>query len=92
MAISVPAPMATPMSALVSAGRVVDAVADHHDFALLSELADDVFLAVRQDACDDFINACLSADGLCGAGVITGEHDDVNAMFCNSRMPAGCLP
>ena len=39
----------------------------------------DGFLAVRQDACDDLVHACLSADGLCRALVIAREHDDANA-------------
>ena len=60
-------------------GGVVDAVADHGDLALLHELADDALLAVGQDAGDDLVHARLGADGLRGALVVAGEHDDADA-------------
>ena len=60
-------------------GRVVDAVADHGDLALLHELADDALLAVGQDAGYDLVHARLGADGLRGALVVAGEHDYADA-------------
>ena len=79
MATSVPAPMATPISALRKCRRVVDAVADHGDLALRLELADFQLLALRQNACDDLVHACLSADGLCSSFIVARQHHDANA-------------
>ena len=66
MATSVPAPMAMPISARVRAGRVVDAVADHGDFALsFAVLRMTAFLAVWQDARDHLVYASLARRWRC---------------------------
>ena len=57
---------------------VVDAVADHGNFAFFLQLADDGFFSVRQYAGDNLVYACLSADRACCARIVAGEHHDVN--------------
>ena len=78
MATSVPAPMATPISAR-KCRRVVDAVADHCRLALRLELADFQLLAFRQNACDDLVYACLTADGPSSSFIVACQHHDANA-------------
>ena len=58
---------------------VVDTVADHGNFALLAEAADYRFLAVWQNACDDFVHASLTADGAGSFFVVAGEHYHADA-------------
>ena len=79
IATSVPAPMAMPMSARVSAGGVVDAVSHHGDRALLLQTTYRVFLAVRQYAGYHLVDAGLSADGPRGAFVVAREHHHADA-------------
>ena len=59
--------------------RVVDAVADHCRLALRLELADFQLLAFRQNACDDLVYACLTADGPSSSFIVARQHHDANA-------------
>ena len=72
-------------------GRIVDAVADHGDLARFLKLADDGFLAVRQNARDDLIDARLSADGVCGALVVASQHHDPDAHILQFADGAGTV-
>ena len=77
---SVPAPMAMPMSARVSAGASLIAVADHgHLVALFLQTADDGFLLRGQHVGNGLADVQLFADGLGGLAVVAGEHDHVEA-------------
>ena len=58
---------------------VVHAVADHDDFSLFLESADDALLAVGKYAGNDLVHAGFCADSLCRALVIAGEHNNVYA-------------
>ena len=53
---------------------IVDAVADHCGAALLHELTDDFFLAVRQDFGDDLVYSDLSSDSFSCFLPVTCEH------------------
>ena len=77
-AASVPAaPMAMPSVAAASAGRVVDAVADHADGAVaLAQLADGGDLVGGQEAGADVVDAGRGADRRRRLGVVAGEHDE----------------
>ena len=80
MATSVPVPMATPRSAWASAGRVVDAVADHRDPAALGlEPLDRRVLVAGQHLGDDVVrgDADLARDGVGGRPRVAGEQPDV---------------
>ena len=59
--------------------RVVDAVSDHGNLALRLELANFQLLALRQNACDDLIHACLTADGPSSSFIVARQHHDANA-------------
>ena len=61
----------------VSAGQgrgVVNAVAHHSHLAVLLQLPDDGFLALRQHSGDHLVHPGLSANGLGGALIIAGQH------------------
>ena len=59
--------------------RVVDAVSDHGNLALRLELADFQLLALRQNARDDLVHACLTADGPSSSFIVARQHHDANA-------------
>ena len=93
MATSVPAPIAMPMSARVSAGASLMPSPTMATLPCFLQLADHGFLAVRQHAGDDLVHTGLRADGLGGAFVVAGEHDDADAHVLQlAGRPAGCLP
>ena len=78
----------------VGAGQgrgIVDAVADHGDLAGGLQLANDGVLAVGQDASNDLIHACLTADGVGGALVVAGEHHDPDAHVLQFTDGAGAV-
>ena len=66
-----------PMSAVASAGRVVDAVADHGDDLALAPAGPGctLRLVAGQHLGDDRVDAELARDGVGGALVVAGEHD-----------------
>lgn len=62
MATSVPAPMASPTSAIASAGRVVDAISHHsHPFSFFLQVSDYLGLILRHHLCYNPIHAHLAA-------------------------------
>ena len=75
IATSVPVPIARPRSACASAGRVVDAVADHRDdAALVLQTADDLGLVGGQDVGDHLVDPDLGRDGAGRRGVVAGQQ------------------
>ena len=70
------APMAMPTSAAASAGRVVDAVADHQRRAQALLGRDRIDLVGRHAVGEDGVEVEGGADGLGGVGAIPGDHDD----------------
>ena len=80
IATSVPVPMARPTSACGQRGGVVDAVADHADPAALGlQAADLAGLVLGQHLGQHPADADLAGDRGGGAGVVAGDHDDVDA-------------
>ena len=58
---------------------IVDAVSHHGDLPLFLQLANDPFLPVREDPCDDLVHPRLAADGLGSTPVVPREHHHLNA-------------
>ena len=79
MATSVPAPMAMPMSARVSAGASLMPSPTMATLPRALQAADLALLAVGQHARDHLVHAGLRADGPGRALVVAREHDDADA-------------
>jgi hypothetical protein len=76
----VPVPIARPRSACASAGRVVDAVADHRDdAALVLQPLDDADLVGRQHVGDDLVDADLGGHCSRRRLVVAGEQHRAQA-------------
>lgn len=56
-------------------GGVVEAVADHCDFALFLEIEDDLDFVLGEGLGDDLVDVGLGGDVVGGAGVVAGDHD-----------------
>ena len=61
-------------------GGVVDAVADHRDRALRTELCDRSGLVLRAQFGADVLDPRLGGEGAGGASVVAGEHRDPDAL------------
>ena len=82
IATSVPVPMASPTSACASARRVVDAVTDHADPASLGlQPADLASFVLGQDLGQHPFDPDLAGDRGGGAGVVPGNHHDLQAQL-----------
>src|SRR6266487_2891271 len=67
-------------------GRVVDAVAGHrHDLALLPELLHALVFALRFDVGLHLVKTQFPGDGVRGAFVVAGQHDDCEAELMKLR-------
>ena len=60
-------------------GRVVDAVSDHRNMTLPTQIADDLLLAVRQNTCHHFFDARATRNRPCGAFVVARQHHHAHA-------------
>ena len=58
---------------------VVDPVPDHGDLALFLQVPDDFFLSCGQNASDDPVYPGRPANGPCCIGIISGQHDNLDA-------------